>query len=104
SVRDVDTALKDELSSPEVFHPLDVLPRQCRIELPGDPLRQRGEADRIRDAALENAEGLGACPEHVEGPTRFSRNIKESSQGKSWWYGKPVLEVAVALALDLQVE
>src|SRR5262249_58941935 len=40
-VFDVEDALEDELARPEAADPLDVLPAQCRIELPGGPLRQR---------------------------------------------------------------
>src|SRR5205814_3761108 len=35
----VEDALEDQLAAPELLHPLDVLPGERRIELPGDPLR-----------------------------------------------------------------
>ena len=52
----VEDAFQDELAAPELLHPLHVLPRQRRVELPGDPLRQSGEAVGVRDAAFQIAE------------------------------------------------
>src|SRR5688572_31059278 len=72
-VRGVEDALEDELAVPELLHPFHVFPRQRRVELPGDPLRQGGEALRIRDAAFEVAEGLSLSLEDVQRPARLDR-------------------------------
>ena len=100
----VEDALQDQLAAPELLHPLDVLPGERRVELPGDPLRQRGEAVRVRDAALEVAERLSLAAQHVQRPAGLSQDIKNGRQRQARRHRKAVLQVAVALALDLQVE
>ena len=78
----VEDALDDQLAAPELLHPLHVFPRQRRVELPGDPLRQGGEALRIRDAAFEVAEGFSLAAQHVQRPARFGQDIQGGREGE----------------------
>src|SRR5436309_13112581 len=100
----VEDAFKDQLAAPEILHPLDVLPAERRVELAGDPLRKRGQAAGVRDAAFEVAERLAFSPQHVQRPGWFSKHVQKSSKRQTRRNRQAVLQVLVALALDMQVE
>ncbi len=100
----VEDAFQDQLAAPPVLHPLDVLPAERGVELAGDPLRKRGQAAGVRDAAFEIAERLAFSPQDIQCPGWFFQHIQKSSKRQARRNRQAVLQVLVALALDLQVE
>ena len=67
-ILDVEDALEDELARPQALDPFDVLPVQRRIELAGDPLRQRIDVLHAADVAGEVAEGLALAAQRRSAP------------------------------------
>src|SRR6267378_4311817 len=100
----VEDAFQDQLAAPPVLHPLDVLPAERGVELAGDPLRKRGQAAGVRDAAFEIAERLAFSPQDIQCPGWFCQHIQKSSKRQTRRNRQAVLQVLVALTLDLQVE
>src|SRR5207237_8823296 len=70
----------------------------------GEPLRKIGQAGGVRDAAFEVAERLAVSPQHVQRAGWCSKPVQKSSKRQTRRNRQAVLQVLVALALDLQVE
>ena len=103
-ILDVEDALEHERPAPEALYPFDVFPRERGIELPGDPLRERGEAVGARDAALEVAEAFALARHHVQRPAGLSQDVEHRAPREARRHCQSVFQIAMALPLDLQVE
>ena len=84
--------------------PLDVLPAQRLIELAGDPVRQRIDVLHAADMAGEIAEGPALAARDAERPGRLAGDVDEILDAQLRRNGHAVLDVAMALAEDLQVD
>src|SRR5579863_978301 len=100
----VENPFDDEWARPEAFYPLDIFPVQRGIELAAHPLRERLRARSAADIALEIAEGPAPAREQARAPagaTCHADKIAEFERGR---YRKSVLEVAMALAEERQID
>src|SRR5262249_4486686 len=103
-VLDIENAFKDELAGPQALDPFDVLPAQTRIELLGDPFREHGDAAHAGIMPGNVAEGLALAAGDAERPCRFGGDVDQVAQPDLRRHAHAVLDVAVALADDLQID
>src|SRR4029077_6633077 len=99
-----ENALEDELAWPEARDPLDVLPGQARAPLRAWPFRPGSDILDAADMAGEVAEGPAPAARDAQRPCRFGRDFDDVADAHFRRHGQAVLDVAVALAEDLQID
>src|SRR5262249_13579312 len=72
-ILDVKDALEDQLAGPEAPDPIDIFPVERRIELPGNPARERIDVLHALHVAGDVAEGLALAAQGAERPGRLGR-------------------------------
>src|SRR5579883_3584145 len=96
-VLDVEQSLDDQLAGPQLADPFDILPGERRIELAGDPLRQRADALHAAHPSGEVAEGLALAGEDADRPSGPLRDIDHIGELDLRRHRHAVAQVAVAL-------
>src|SRR6516225_3667686 len=99
-ILDIENAFENELARPQAFDPFDVFPAQARIELLCDPFRQDAHA---RIMAGNIAERLALAASDAQQPCWFGSDVDYVLDPDLGRHGHAVLNIAVALANDLQI-
>src|SRR5450755_240540 len=103
-ILDVEDALEDQLATPALLDPLDIIPVEARVELIVRPVGQRSDVGHALDVADDVAKLVLARTQHAEAPARLGHHVEEVRDGQPGRGTESVLQVLVALAEYLQVE
>ena len=100
----VEQPLEHQRARPQVPDPFDVLPAQRRIELSGDPCRERAHALHAAHMARQIAEGLALAAQDARRPARLGRDVEQVAEPDLRRDRHAVAQVAMALPQHLQID
>ncbi len=101
-VFDIENALDDQLARPQRSHPFEGLHVERAVELAFDQLRHFLDVAALHlVGVIAEAPALGV--KHRECPVRVADDAPDVRGCEFGWHAEPVMNIAIASALDVQV-
>ena len=97
-------SLEYQLTAPALLDPCHVVPVQRRVQLAGDPLRNRSHVLDARYMADDVAKAAPGGAQHAHAPAPLGRQIAHGRNGQFGWGRQTVFQVFVPLAQNLQIQ